>query len=160
MNHLQIKALIDRYFEGETTLEEEQLIKQYFKTQAPETEELVRLAPLFMYLDKEKAIEMPGKPAVPLHSSEGAGKKRFLYPAAAAIALFLMCGSWFIWQNMEKERIRTAARERLYRDHYDNPEQALAEVKSALALVGKKMNKGRKITGKGLKEVKRLEIFK
>ncbi len=48
MNHQDIEALLARYYEGETTLEEEQLLKQYFATGKP-TPQQTPDAGLFRY---------------------------------------------------------------------------------------------------------------
>ena len=53
---MDYRSLLDRYFSGKTTLEEEQALKELFrKGGAPE--ELREFAPWFRLLDEEAGIE-------------------------------------------------------------------------------------------------------
>jgi len=51
---VEIKLLLDKYFEGNTTLREEQCLRDYFSSKTVD-KELVGYAPLFQYLKTERA---------------------------------------------------------------------------------------------------------
>ena len=51
----EMKKLVDKYFQGETTREEEQRLRQYFSKVTP-TDELAEIAPLFTYFSEEESV--------------------------------------------------------------------------------------------------------
>lgn len=51
----EIKKIVDKYFRGETTREEEQQLRQYFSEVTP-TDELAEIAPLFTYFSQEESV--------------------------------------------------------------------------------------------------------
>jgi hypothetical protein len=51
---VEIKILLEKYFEGETSLWEEQQLRDYFSSQTIDAE-LVEYAPLFQYFKTERA---------------------------------------------------------------------------------------------------------
>jgi|GEM_PF-183318 len=60
MNTREIKTLVDKYFEGETTLQEEEQLKYFFNSdEVPE--ELQELVPVFTFFKEEKRIVPSGK---------------------------------------------------------------------------------------------------
>jgi hypothetical protein len=91
MNYAQIAALLDKYWEGETSLQEEQQLKQYFRT-GPIDPRLQPLAPMFQTLDAEKQVMLPT-------SIQMQAKVRVLpwrtWAAAASVALVLTAGGWW-----------------------------------------------------------------
>ena len=68
-------------------------------------------------------------------------------------------GAFLYQKNMLEERARIADA-KLHSDTYDTPEKAMAEIKAALSLVSRKMNKGKSEAAKGLQKVDKLKIFK
>lgn len=89
-----IEQLLNRYFEGETSLEDEQQIRNYF-AQTPHNEvplEIQKYAPLFSYLKEER--ETLQKYSVPM--SKHSSKKtvlRWIYCAAPiAVAAAILFG--------------------------------------------------------------------
>ncbi len=196
----EVQDLLDRYWEGETTLEEERRLKAYF-AQERVPEQFRREAQWFRALQADRSVEMPGQPAVVAPS------RRFRWiswAAAAAVVSFLTVGSW-LWMNKKQpeqqlpvaataqpalpaapvaatpDSVYAAVRqmppaspktkrrpktqgpvhqiEDKPADTYDDPEQALAEIKAALALVSAKINKSRKEAEKGLQEMDNVEIL-
>ncbi len=55
MNYQYIEQLLDRYWEGRTTLEEEQILRSFF-SQPDIPEDMRRYAPLFRYETEEKDV--------------------------------------------------------------------------------------------------------
>ena len=88
----EINVLLQRYFDGATTLDEERLLQRYF-TESPIDDALKVYRPLFTYFAQERAVQPP------------APKTRVIRPAwsiitamAASIAVLLWIG---ISQNKE-----------------------------------------------------------
>lgn len=90
-HHPDIPDLLNRYWEGETTLEEERWLKDFFSTQ-PVPEQYRHEAKLFRALRAEQSVQMPpsGKIAVSPHPSF-----RFAWAAAASVALIVVAGIWW-----------------------------------------------------------------
>ncbi len=95
-NKPDIPDLLSRYWEGETTLEEERLLKAFFSTD-PIPEQYRQEAELFRALRSEQSVQMP------------AGREMRIAPrpayrlswraAAASVALLLGAGIW--WMNRQ-----------------------------------------------------------
>lgn len=90
MTYEQIAALLDKYWEGEASLGEERLLKQYFAQDAVDAR-LRRYAPLFAALRAEKAVEY-ARPAQPARSLT-VGWRR--WAAAAAVVGLLAAAAWW-----------------------------------------------------------------
>ncbi len=57
MDYKYIEQLLDRYFEGETTLQEEQILKTFFAQEHPEMpQEVAQWAPLFVLENEEATL--------------------------------------------------------------------------------------------------------
>ena len=198
-----MRALLDRYWEGETTLEEERRIKAFFATADPDLpEEFRQEARWFRILQEEKSVQAPAAKRVRLFSRT---MQRWYGIAAAILLLLCAAGLWWrknvpepagqIVQNPPAKRIErpelpekpiAAVPEktpeltqvpvvepeirkqvRLKKqpnaptedDTSEDPEQALAEIRAALALVSSKINKSKETLDKGLQEVDHVDIL-
>lgn len=60
---MKIDELLDKYFEGETSCEEERRLRRFFTEEEKVPEHLLVYRPLFVYLDKE-AVSVTRKEAV------------------------------------------------------------------------------------------------
>ena len=166
MTYSEIAALLEKYFDGETEIHEERLLKNYFN--GPRIDDRVAIyRPMFQFFETEKSVQLPVQ-RTPYGDNQGVklksirGTRRFWSMAAAAAMVFAFAaGGWLYQQNMAAERTRIA-HEKLYNDTFEgNPEQAMAEIKAALALVSRKMDKGEKKAAKGLRKISTLDsIFK
>jgi len=132
MDLREIELLLDKYFDAETTVAEENILKEYFASAAI-APHLEQYRPLFGYFAQQQ--EQHFEKTLPL-------KKRY-NPAkwlSVAASLVLMCGllAWFlntnppVPQQSQKQDLGT----------YDNPEEAFRETQKALSLVSRKVNKG------------------
>jgi hypothetical protein len=80
-------VMIEKYFEGLTSLEEEQLLCDYFKNEdIPEA--LKMYQPMFQFFSEEKAAV--GKKMISLHTKESKRKNIFRYSIAVAASLLLL----------------------------------------------------------------------
>lgn len=97
-NFSDIQTLLDRYWEGETTLEEERILKDYFST-GPVDERLRAVAPLFQALRDEQSVQYTRMAqTAPLRPVQFSWQKM---AAAAAVTLLLSAGAWW-WAGTEK----------------------------------------------------------
>lgn len=92
MNYAHIAALLDKYWEGETSIAEEQQLKQYFQAGNIDPR-LHAFAPLFKAIAIEKAIAFQGNVPMQVRSRNLAWRN---WTAAASVALILTAGGWWI----------------------------------------------------------------
>lgn len=92
-NSEQIQALLDKYWLGETTLDEERSLKAYFAT--PIDERFRPVAPLFQTLRQEQAVQLERSKVVPLTTRTSV---RFRWAVAASIAALLAVGAWWLFR--------------------------------------------------------------
>ncbi|MEN0003264.1 MAG: hypothetical protein AAF798_03940 [Bacteroidota bacterium] len=111
MDYKQINGLLERYFEGQTSLEEEQQLQQYF-AQAVIDERLQQFAPLFQFFEVEQtaaldeqfdarlleAIEEQAK-VVPMRSTGRRVILRWLSRAAAIVLIF--AAAWWVYDTQQ-----------------------------------------------------------
>jgi hypothetical protein len=90
MKYEEIHELLDRYWEGETTLEEERRIKTYFSA-GPIDERLQSVAPMFKAFREEQAVQLMTKAkAAPMRP------QIYQWAVAASAALLLAAGWWML----------------------------------------------------------------
>ena len=98
MRYEEIKNILDRYWEGEASLEEERTLRQYFN-EGNIDERLLAELPFFQALAQEKAIQMsPNKVAAPMRP------QRYQWAAAASIALIIAVG-WWMWPTGDVQEL-------------------------------------------------------
>jgi hypothetical protein len=165
METAAIKALLEKYWQAETTVEEEQILAAYFKS--PEVDAGLRpYADLFAYFEEESRIS-PG-PDFESRILQAVTPVRYFHSgiiAAAATVLIAIAGL-FLFQPAKPTRnpgavakttgsqatgnsatgsqATTNAAAALISDTYDDPEQALAAVRHALLIASVHLNEGRK----------------
>lgn len=93
MFHLKhIEDLLEKYWEGETTLEEERHLKMYFSSGEVDVR-LRQFAPLFQVLREEQAVELLRQPKVkPIRPQQYNWQS---WAVAASVALFMVAGWWW-----------------------------------------------------------------
>jgi hypothetical protein len=129
MEYDLIKELLEKYWLAETSVEEERVLKTYFRGDgvAPDLEVY---RPLFAYFDAISVRHMTAKvlPVRPLY------QKGWWFAAAAILMVSL---------GLYLTDARTPERQA---DTYQDPAKALAELKQALMVVSTRMNKGQALT--------------
>lgn len=128
-----IEKLLEKYENGETSLKEEQVLKNYFTsdTVAPHLE---MYKPMFEYFLVNKQEQFTKD--VPLTLISKKAKRNFNYKwiSVAAVAV-LMLGFYF------NEPIVSSYNEYTY-GTYSEPEEALNELSNSLAMISSHFNKG------------------
>jgi hypothetical protein len=132
MEFNKIENILEKYFEGETIIAEENELKEYFSS-SNVAQHLEQYKPMFGYFSQVK--EQKSTQEIPLKT-----KKRnvaWLSIAASAVVL-LGVGTYFYVS--EKNATQVVAQSEL--GTYDDPKEALAATQKALALLSNKVNVG------------------
>ena len=116
-----IDKILENYFEGETTLEEEKLLRTYFCS-ADVAEKHKDFIPLFRYQIAEREVKSARQVQVP-------SRRNYWWAAATCLA---MAVGLTVVLNRPAEDLGT----------YDNPEEAFRETQKALNLLSTNVNKG------------------
>jgi hypothetical protein len=128
----KIENILEKYFQGETTIAEENQLKEYFSS-SNVAQHLEQYKPMFGYFSQVK--QQKSTQTIPLKT-----KKRnvaWLSIAASAVVL-LGIGTYFYVS--EKDTAPVVAQSEL--GTYDDPEEALAATQKALALLSNNVNVG------------------
>jgi hypothetical protein len=147
-NLKQIEELLEKYYNGDTSLEEERKLHWYFQTH----EIPMHLKPdaeIFRYHYKRTSEEASPEISEKLSKliDEQANKSRFILPVrsirwisgiAASILILLS-----LWIGIGRDLIQQRHSGR-FADTFDDPQLAYLETKKALLLVSEKLNAGTK----------------
>ena len=138
-----IIELIEKYFSGKTSLEEEKKLKQYFSS-ARISQELKKYEPLFQYYEKSGKEQLSNRPLFPdtTQKEKRIIRTRIISIAFAAASVLLIAGLFLLLQT-EKKNIQSTV---------SDPVVAYNQTKEALLYVSKTLNKG-------LEKTKTLETF-
>jgi hypothetical protein len=129
MEFNKMEVLLEKYFEGETSIVEENELKDYFSSSnvAPHLEQY---RPLFGYFEVAKEQRLTSE--MPLVSKK---KKVAWLSVAASIVVMLGIGTYTYFNvNTVKESKELGT--------YDNPEEALQATQKALAMLSNHVNVG------------------
>lgn len=122
----KIEKLLEKYFEGETTISEEKELKVYF-TRETVPAHLERYKSLFQYFSEERTITATKDLILKTN------KKSWYTWVGVAASVVLIAGLFFAKQPIgQDENLGT----------YEDPEIALQETKKILSMVSQLMNKG------------------
>jgi len=157
----RIEQLLEKYWECETTLEEEKELKTFFKgSDVPE--HLKSYVPMFQYYTEEKRSgqlnDVFDKDLVAkikgLNQGNGQSQSRVVklfydMGKVAAVILVVITAGYFVKQEyMEKKD----SGKPYLSDTFEDPQKAFEETKKALKMISTNFNKGRK-------EVRKLGTF-
>jgi hypothetical protein len=191
-----IEALLEKYWEGETSIEEERLLKSYFAS-GEVAASLRSFAPFFQVLREEQAVELAQKPVIAELRPQQYNWKPWL--AAASVAILIAAGFWWFRQPASVDpyavqidktpapvtqprvteqttpplvveapvapvvsiKRKASVRKTPAPTLNAEEEQAMQEIKAALALVSSKLKKGRLEAIKGTEHLDNMDrVFK
>jgi len=132
MEFNKIENILEKYFQGETSIAEEKELKDYFSSPNV-AQHLEQYKPMFGYFSQVK--EQKSTQDIPLKT-----KKRNVawLSIAASVVVLLGVGTYFYVS--EKNAAPVVAQTEL--GTYDDPEEALAATQKALALLSSNVNVG------------------
>ncbi|MEM6362319.1 MAG: hypothetical protein AAF149_02910 [Bacteroidota bacterium] len=150
----RIERLLAKYWECETSVEEERELQLFFLSdEAPD--KWKSLIPLFQYykherdekkldtmFDERVIAQIEKKPSIRKHVKV----RKLFYDIArvAAVGLILVTATYFIRDDYKKTTADLGT--------FETPEEAFEETKKALQMISKNFNKGRK-------EAKKVAVF-
>lgn len=128
----KIENILEKYFQGETTIAEENELKEYFSSPNV-AQHLEQYKPMFGYFSQVKQQKTTQE--IPLQTK----KRNVAWLSIAASAVVLLGIGTFYFAS-QKTTAPAVAQSEL--GTYDNPEEALAETQKALALLSNNVNVG------------------
>ena len=129
----KIEIILEKYFQGESTIAEENELKSYFSS-SDVAQHLEQYKPLFGYFSQVKEQRLTQE--IPLQTK----KRNVAWLSIAASAVLLLgIGSYFYLNNTNNTTPVVAKSEL---GTYDSPEEALAATQKALAMVSHNVNTG------------------
>lgn len=138
MDSERINELLEKYWNCETTLEEEQELQKYFRGAVLES--LKDTASLFRYFEEEKNKEVIGssfdRDVIAKVKANDTPIRSLLYNSvriAAGIAVLVMA-VWLVRLEIRKSAPADMA------DTYDDPKMAFEETKKALMMISRSFN--------------------
>ncbi len=140
MESQKIDEWLEKYWKGETSLEEEAQLRRYFQEQEPPAH-LRSVAALFQYYDAPPRLDerFDEQLMERLPQEKVASMWPSLLKIAAVVALFLLGALWTKHAYLDAPAPAPVA---VAPDTYEDPERAYEEAKQALLLVSSLMNEG------------------
>lgn len=151
MDYKYIEQLLDRYWQGETTLEEEAILRAFF-AQKDVPAALQRYQPLFAYESGEKEQDVlgddfevrilsmtEGTTMVQARTIRLTDRLMPLFKAAAVVAIILTLGN-AAQLSMQPQPSNDEIDYASYKDTYQDPSMAYDNVENALQLVSEGMS--------------------
>ncbi|SDG79012.1 hypothetical protein SAMN04488062_102163 [Flavobacterium omnivorum] len=137
MELYKVETVLEKYFEGETSIAEEKELQDYFATQhvAPHLEKYTALFNHFA-VAKEQQFEQE-IPLFEIQKVESRNKKRLLgwMSIAASVVVLMGIGTYVIYYSEPVNNSNDLGT-------YDDPEVAFKETQKALSLLSKNVNVG------------------
>jgi hypothetical protein len=148
MDSKQIEHLLEKYWNCDTSLEEEQQLRQHFRGEVPES--MKEVADVFRYFDQQQKqqvdhsdFDLVVKRKIKQHRPDGKVIKLvYNYGRIAAGLVVVVAATYFVRQEVHKAYPQEIA------DTYSDPKLALEETKKALMMISKSFNKAQKEAGR------------
>ena len=143
MEFKDLQILLDKYFDGESTLEEDMQIKRFFRENSNLPDELKRTRAMFDFFQKESSnkLEKELNFIKETQKTKPAKIQRIVYLITSIAASILLFFSVLTYMNKTNEQ-------KIYAYVNGKPvmdkEQAKQETEKALLLVSKNLNEGTK----------------
>ncbi|MEL6721243.1 MAG: hypothetical protein AAFP82_21260 [Bacteroidota bacterium] len=152
----KIEELLEKYFEGETSISEERQLKAYFNS-GQVANKFLPYQDLFQYFDVAKQVSFEGKVSKleprNAHSSVSRNKMFTWLSIAASIALVI--GLWFYYPSQQEDPQIAEIDWSQYEP--EDPEEALEYTIAAMKLLSSKLNGGAKKAAKELDRIADIE---
>lgn len=142
MDYHEVRQLLEKYWSGNTSLEEERSLKIFFSTHTTDLpEDLMEVASLFEYYEETALQTMPAFSS-PWDIKEATGQRRFRilksYWDYAAIFILILASVWIL-----KPTGKTISQSVAIQDTYQDPEQAMIATQKALQVLANNLNRGK-----------------
>lgn len=154
MDYKYIEQLVERYFQCETTLQEEQILRAFFaqdETDVPAG--LRQYRPVFAALNADEHLSddfadrvlamTEGAPHVKARTVSMKERMRPLLRAAAVVAVVLAVGQAMHFSTQHNSQQTDDINYANYKDTYDDPSMAFDQVEDALELMSEGFSQAR-----------------
>lgn len=135
MDYKEVIKLVDKFFEGETSLKEEKLLKDFFENSKDIPSDLLYAKDLFNHMIKESK-ETVDTPVV--RKDRKIGPRRILTLSGIAAGIIILIGLVFFTRNTNQETVYAYYNGEPITDQ----EQAYKETYKAINLLSKNLNRG------------------
>lgn len=146
MEFNKIRELLDRYWDGTSTLEEEEALRSFFSREIADLPaDLKEAQPLFSYFAAEAEIPMPVFPDIEIAVTQTPARpvKQLVWQhwmKYAAMFLVAVGIGYAVRQaQIRQQQVMVAMAQE---DTFDDPEKAFAVTQKALQLLSRNLNKG------------------
>lgn len=158
MSDNNINSLLTKYWDAQTSIEEENQLKDYFNS-SDVSDEHTEFAPLFQIFKLESDTDMPDiKLSFPTETVKNAKVFQLSKSWKAIAAVFVIAlSSIFLFKN-DLNTIESSKKATIV--NIDDPEEALEYTKMALAMVSKNYRKGSAKLSGSMDNVNKLNIIK
>lgn len=129
----KIEDILEKYFEGKTSIAEENQLREYFSSPNV-AQHLEQYKPMFGYFSQAK--EQKSTHEIPLQTK----KRNVAWLSIAASAVVLLGIGTYFFVSEQKDTTAVASQTEL--GTYDDPEEALKATQKALALLSNNVNVG------------------
>lgn len=131
MELAKIEALLEKYFQGETSLQEETILRKYFSS-SNVASHLTSYQSLFGYFEEEETIRSHQVPQIK-------PKNHWVMWGSIAASVLLFLSLFFFWNNEKAIESKVTVSEY---GTYESPEAAYKATQKALALLSQQVNIG------------------
>lgn len=147
MEYQQIRTLLDRYFEGTSSLDEEATLRTYFSGTAIDPR-LREYTEWFRWVSREQTQQLDNRAAEVMMDRLPAYKNRLIplrsrsiqWMARIAAVLVLALGVWWVYQSQQTDSQTAAVDWSKY--EITNEQEALRITRGALSKASKTLNQG------------------
>jgi hypothetical protein len=142
MEYNKIRELLEKYWEGETSLEEEEMLRSFYAAEHNDLPaDLLEAQPLFRYFTAEANLELPELPAISTVIAQLPPVKPWEHWMKSAAVFLIAIGLGYAGRQYQEKQHRMEV-VFAQRDTYEDPQQAFAATQKALRLLAKNLNKG------------------
>lgn len=138
MDYKNIDGLIEKYFNGESSREEEKLINNFFQSELSNSEKYRQEKTMFSFFASEKELKSELIIENVMRPGKKSGKSRRMYFYAMAASIALLISFFFLQENRPQEQVLLY----INGQPVENQEIAMAEAQKALLLISKNLNEG------------------
>ena len=163
MEQDRIRALLEKYDQGETTLEEEALIGNYFNSRTDISEDLVQYKLYFQWSSDIKNMKAPESLKYKISDSISDDREkrtsriillRKWSSWAAAAVIILLISVWTIKNGSYRFSPNNGL---VDNETFEDPEKAYEQTVQALAFLSNKLNRGQNKASGSIQKLKELE---
>lgn len=147
----RIRELLEKYWEADTTLEEERELKSYFLLHADQGD---ATAGYFLFLQSEKETDIPAIASLEQNSRSAKIRPMWIRVTAIAASIALLVFAVLTLQQIQQESNEVYQNANV--QVVEDPEQAYKEAKQALLLVAEKMQTSQ---AKAAKQIDKVEPY-